>query len=191
MVVPTASLLVEEGELPSLPGRVVCAAPLVLGLQSAVTVSTPGSTARKALCMEAGRTKKHWFMEMAKMGIREMCSCPILPPAPTVDVHTIVTSASISAPFQVGAACVVFGYTEAPLAPSTNSLAGSAAASWPHNQPLHLPTCSHTALYSVVDSRGCSFRVLQDWFTLDTRRKFFSLELKLSDYLNYLPPGII
>lgn len=40
---------------------------------------------------------------------------------------------------------------------------------------------SQTALYSLVENRGCSFRVLQDWFTLGTKTKFFPLELKMSE----------
>lgn len=108
-------------------------------------------------------------------------SCLIPPLAPSVDVHTIMASASIVAPFRVGVSCVVFGYTEMPPAPSTNSLAGCAGASWPYNQLLHLLTWSQTALYSVLQSRGCSFRVLQDWFTWGTETKCFPLELKLSD----------
>lgn len=53
------------------------------------------------------------------MSVREMCSCLSPPLAPTVDVHTIVASASTSAPFQAGVPCVVFGYTGGPPAPST------------------------------------------------------------------------
>lgn len=91
-------------------------------MQGAVSVSAPGSTGEGSTVHGSWEDKE--ARQTAQMGMREMCSClPARPPAPGVDVHSIVASASVSlCSLSGGCPCGVFGYTEAPPAPS--SLAG-------------------------------------------------------------------
>lgn len=123
VVLPIASLL-EEGELPPWQRGVCCTSSAGAACSVQFVCLHQDLQAGKALCMETGRIRKHLFMANSQDGHEGDVQLLNSSSSPHYGLHIIMASASISASFQVGVPCVVFGYTEALPAPSTNSLAG-------------------------------------------------------------------
>lgn len=116
----------------TLPGKAMCAAPLVLRLRV---------VCRWYVCTRTYRLGEHYAWKLggqgstvsgqtAKVEVREMCSCLTTPLALlwTCTLPWLVP-VSLTPSSQVGLTHVVSGETEAPSAPSTNSCAICAASS--------------------------------------------------------------